>query len=236
MAQIVLVHGAWGGSYSFGKVRRMLLAEGHEVFTPSLTGIGERSHLIHPGVGLNTHIRDVVNTGLYEDLTDILLLGFSYGGMVISGALEHIGDRVKHLVYLDAFVPADGDSVRSISGMGRDVRQIDPHHSWLLKPAPRELDSEADTQWMEARRSMQPLLSFTETVHLQQPVDQGDYSLCYIKATTDADEKDDSGFWRAARHARESSDWTYHEIATNHMIPSNRPRELAEILVAIASN
>ncbi len=234
MTTIVLVHGAWGGSYSFGKLRPMLFSQGHETFSPSLTGIGERSHLIHPGVGLNTHINDVVNTILYEDLNDILLLGFSYGGMVVTGALAQIADRVKHLVYLDAFVPENGDSVKSISGMGRERRQIDPHTSWLLAPAPRQLDSEEDTQWMEARRSMQPLLSFTETVSLGQPLESGSFSRCYIKATADADEKDDSAFWRAARHARESAAWSYHEIMTNHMIPSNRPRELADILLAIA--
>lgn len=234
MTNIVLVHGAWGGSYGFGKLRPMLFSRGHETFSPSLTGIGERSHLVHPGVGLNTHIRDVVNTVLYEDLHDILLLGFSYGGMVISGALQHIGERVKHLVYLDAFVPRDGDSVKSMSGMGRGLRTIDPHSSWLLAPAPRQMENEADTAWMDARRSMQPLLSFTEPVHLNQPIDSGKFSRCYIKATADRDELEDSAFWRAARHARDSSAWSYHEIATNHMIPVNRPRELADILLSIA--
>lgn len=87
MTTFVLVHGAWGGSWSFGKVRRKLHSLGHEAFTPSLTGIGERSHLVNPSIGLDTHITDVVNTVLYEDLNDIVLLGFSYGGMVITGHL-----------------------------------------------------------------------------------------------------------------------------------------------------
>src|SRR6202012_3742818 len=109
MTTFVLVHGAWGGSYGFKYVRGPLRAAGHEVFTPSLTGIGERAHLTSPSVDLTTHIRDVVNVVLYEDLVDITLLGFSYGGMVITGTLDHIADRVRDLVYLDAFVPASGD-------------------------------------------------------------------------------------------------------------------------------
>ena len=118
MTTFVLVHGAWGGSWGFRLVRGPLREAGHEVFTPSLTGIGERSHLASPQVNLSTHVLDVVNTILYEDLTDIVLLGFSYGGMVVTGALEHVADRVSHLVYLDAFVPADGQSLDDLSGAG----------------------------------------------------------------------------------------------------------------------
>ena len=103
----VLVHGAWSGAHGFGKVRRLLHSAGHEAFTPSLTGIGERAHLTSPQVRLTTHVADVANAVLYEDLRDIVLLGFSYGGLVTTGALEHIADRVSHMVYLDAFVPAE---------------------------------------------------------------------------------------------------------------------------------
>ena len=116
VAIFVLVHGAWGGAHGFRKVRGPLRAAGHEVFTPSLTGIGERVHLTSPQVCLTTHVTDVVNTVLYEDLHGIVLLGFSYGGFVITGALEHIGDRVRHLVYLDAFVPGDGDRAGATAG------------------------------------------------------------------------------------------------------------------------
>ena len=115
MAVFVLVHGAWGGAHGFRKVRGPLREAGHEVFTPSLTGIGERAHLTSPQVSLTTHIADVVNAVWYEDLSDIVLLGFSYGGFVVTGALEYIAERVRHLVYLDAFVPGDGDSCWSMT-------------------------------------------------------------------------------------------------------------------------
>ena len=125
MATFVLVHGAWGGAHGFRKVRRPLWGAGHDVFTPSLTGIGERAHLTSPQVGLTTHITDVVNAVLYEDVRDIVLLGFSYGGFVVTGALEHIGDRVRHLVYLDAFVPGDGDRVDDLAGGAADHSVIE---------------------------------------------------------------------------------------------------------------
>ena len=114
MATIMVVHGAWGGAHGFRHVRRLLQAAGHEVTTPCLTGIGERVHLAHPLVNLSTHVRDVVNHVLYEDLQGIVLLGFSYGGCVVTGALEHIAERVRHLVFLDAFVPRHGDSVAGL--------------------------------------------------------------------------------------------------------------------------
>src|SRR5262245_5245437 len=98
MTTFVLVHGAWSGAHGFRRVRPLLRAAGHDVFTPSLTGIGERVHLASPQVTLTTHVHDVVNTILYEDLTGITLVGFSYGGFVVTGAIEHVADRVSHLV------------------------------------------------------------------------------------------------------------------------------------------
>ena len=122
MARYVLVHGAWSGAHGFRHVRGRLQAQGHEVFTPSLTGIGERVHLVSPQVDLTTHVDDVVNHVLYEDLDGIVLLGFSYGGMVVTGALEHVAPRVRHLVYLDAFVPDDGQSLVDLTGAPRRHR------------------------------------------------------------------------------------------------------------------
>jgi pimeloyl-ACP methyl ester carboxylesterase len=136
VAIFVLVHGAWGGAHGFRKVRGPLRAAGHEVFTPSLTGVGERVHLTSPQVCLTTHVTDVVNTVLYEDLDGIVLLGFSYGGFVITGALEHIAGRVRHQVYLDAFVPGDGDRVDTITGGGAGPGAIGVGRDWLVPPQP----------------------------------------------------------------------------------------------------
>lgn len=113
---ILIVHGAWGGGYAFKKVGRLLQDRGFEVYRGSLTGQGERAHLNSPSIGLDTHIDDVVNTILYEDLHDVVLVGHSYGGMVITGVADRVPDRIRHLVYLDTPIPNDNDSVMSMSG------------------------------------------------------------------------------------------------------------------------
>src|SRR6185312_289139 len=107
----VLVHGAWHGGWCWKRVSPLLRALGHEVFTPTLTGLGERQHLMSPEVGLDTHIKDVLGVLEYEDLHDVILVGHSYAGMVIAGVAEKAAERIAHLVYLDAFVPADGKSL-----------------------------------------------------------------------------------------------------------------------------
>ena len=234
MAKFVLVHGAWGGAHGFRHVRRLLSAERHEVSSPSLTGVGERVHLSSPLVGLGTHIRDVVNHVLYEDLDDIVLMGFSYGGFVVTGALEHIAERVSHLVYLDAFVPSNGESVWS--HLGREARaKIELGQDWLVKGPVREFDSPAEAEWMGARRTTHPQGCFTEPVFLSRPLEAFPFTRTYIKATQ-APENDigNEAFWRAARHAKGSPAWRYYEIATNHMVANNRPEELARILADIA--
>lgn len=232
VAVFVLVHGAWGGAHGFRKVRGPLRAAGHEVFTPSLTGIGERAHLTSPQVCLTTHIADVVSTVWYEDLSDIVLLGFSYGGFVVTGALEHIAERVRHLVYLDAFVPDDGDTVAGTGGAaGMAYGVIGLGRDWLVPPPPREFDDPAEAQWAAARRTPQPVGCFTEPVRLARPLEDYPFTRTYIKATGEPRPEAGGPFWTAADRATSSPAWNYHEIATNHMIPSNRPEELTGLLL-----
>jgi pimeloyl-ACP methyl ester carboxylesterase len=236
MATFVLVHGAWGGAHGFRKVRGPLRQAGHEVFTPSLTGIGERVHLTSPQVCLTTHVTDVVNTILYEDLRGIVLLGFSYGGFVVTGALQHVGDRVRHLVYLDAFVPGDGDRVDTLTGgaVGRGRGVIELGGDWLVPPIPREFDDPAEAAWADARRTPQPAGCFTEPVRLVRPLEDYPFTRTYIKATAEPRPQAGGPFWAAADRARDSPAWRYREIATNHMIPSNRPDDLARMLLELA--
>ncbi|HCU95490.1 MAG TPA: alpha/beta hydrolase [Actinobacteria bacterium] len=233
MAIFVLVHGAWGGAHGFRKVRGPLRVAGHEVFTPSLTGIGERAHLTSPQVCLTTHISDVVNTVLYEDLRGIVLLGFSYGGFVVTGALEHIGDRVDHLVYLDAFVPGDGDSVNSVTGGGTGRGVIELGGDWLVAPIAREFDDPAEAAWASMRRTPQPAGCFSEPVRLLRPLEDYPFTRTYIKATGEPRPETGGPFWAAADRARHSPAWRYREIATSHMIASNRPEELARLLLEL---
>jgi pimeloyl-ACP methyl ester carboxylesterase len=110
MATFVIVHGAWSGGHAWRWVRPLLRSAGHEVFTPALTGLGERSHLASAQVDLETHVRDVIAVLEYEDLREVVLVGHSYGGMVISGVADRVPERLALLVYLDAEVPMDGQS------------------------------------------------------------------------------------------------------------------------------
>jgi pimeloyl-ACP methyl ester carboxylesterase len=231
MATFVLVHGAWGGAHGFRHVRRSLREAGHEVFTPSLTGIGERVHLVSPQVGLNTHVTDVVHTVLYEDLDGIVLLGFSYGGMVVSGALEHIGDRIASLVFLDAFVPADGDSVYGL--LGRPVDPLEPGRPWLVDGPERAYDDPAEAAFSVPRRTPQPVRCFTEAVRLPRPLEDFPFGRTYIRATKpDPGAPANPAFEAAAAQARASSAWRYEEIATTHLVAQNRPDELTRILLS----
>ena len=234
MTTFVLVHGAWGGAHTWRSVRPLLRTAGHAVFTPALTGVGERVHLAGPQVGLTTHVDDVANQIFYEGLDDLVLLGFSYGGMVVTGALEHVRDRVRELVYLDAFVPADGQSVADLGGItlngppGIDVE-------WSIPPGHRDYDDPTEAEFAEPRRTPQPVRTFTERVRLDRPLEESGIGLTYIKATQDERLTDrPDPFWRAADHARSHPTWRYHEIDSNHMVPQNRPAELAEILFSLA--
>ncbi len=239
MTTFVLVHGAWGGAHGFHLLRPLLRARDHEVVTPALTGIGERSHLTGPHVGLGLHVRDLVNVVLYEDLDDIVLLGFSYGGMVVTGALDEIGARVRELVYLDAFVPADGQSAADLApAMDAAIRAAAGDGGlgapWLIPAPQREYEDPAEGAWSAPRRSPQPIATFTEPVRCAVPVDDRGLGRTYIRATGGPDVTG-GAFETAAAHARSSDAWRYHEIETTHMVPQNRPDELAAILLDLAT-
>ena len=231
MTTYVLVHGAWSGSHGFRHVRNRLQKAGHEVFTPSLTGIGERAHLSSPLVNLSTHVRDVVNQILYEDLNDIVLMGFSYEGFVVTGALEHIADRVAHLVYLDAFVPNDGDTlIGLVSGDGRQPVQV--NEEWLVPAPERKFDDANEGKWISARRMPHPRGCFTEPVRLLRPPEEQAFTLTYIKATLGSPNANGTNaLWRAAERAKAPPEWLYKEINTTHMVASNRPVELSQMLL-----
>jgi len=233
-ANYVLVHGGWSGAHGFRHVRRALQSQGHNVFTPSLTGIGERAHLLSPQIDLTTHVQDVVNVVLYEDLREVVLVGFSYGGAVVTGTLDYIGSRIRELVYLDAFVPGPGDTVVGLAGH-ETVPAIGPGAAWLAPPPPRDFDDPEEAEWQNRRRGDHPVRCFTEPVRLSVPLEDHEFGLTYIKATADSpDAPGGKAFWEAAARARTSDRWRYHEIETTHMVASNQPAQLADILLELA--
>lgn len=232
MTTYVLVHGAWSGAHDMRHVRSRLWRAGHDAFTPTLTGLGERSHLTSPQIDLSTHIQDVVNLVCYEDLTDIVLAGHSYGGIVVTGAIDQLADRIAHLVYIDAFVPADGESLTSIgSGPPRPSGLGAP---FTVPPPERSFEDPAEAAFIVPRRTPHPVRTLTEPVHLARPLEEYPFTRTYIKATGEPRPEPGGAFWAAADRARDSSAWSYREIATNHMIPANRPEELAAMLLELA--
>jgi pimeloyl-ACP methyl ester carboxylesterase len=233
MATFVLVHGAWRGSFGFRRVRRDLQGAGHEASAPSLTGLGERAHLASPQVTLSTHVQDVVNHIIYEDLHDIVLVGYSYGGAVVTGCLDHIHDRVRELVYLDAFVPSDGDCVADLLGLPRFPITLGQDH---YLPAPsRTFDDPAEAAFQEERAVPQPIACAYEPIQLHQALEDFPFGRTYVKATlSEADEIGEAHFRAVAEIARGSKRWRYREIDANHMLLSNRPQEVTALLLGLA--
>jgi pimeloyl-ACP methyl ester carboxylesterase len=179
-------------------------------------------------------VADVVNHVRYEDLRDVVLLGFSYGGMVVTGSLEHLGDRVRHLVYLDAFVPRDGESVMTL--LGRSAPRLPGvGEPWQLEGPPRAYEDPAEEAFSTARRTPQPLGTFTEPVRSARPLEEWPFPRTYVRALLpDPGGAPDPAFAAAAEHARSSPAWRYREIATSHLVAQNRPRELADLLLELA--
>lgn len=191
-------------------------------------------HLASPQVTLSTHVADVVNLVLYEDLRDLRLLGFSYGGMVVTGMLAHVADRMRDLVYLDAFVPGNGDSVHRLLG-APPQEPWQPGRAWFVEGPPRAYEDPAEEAFSTVRRTPQPLGCFTEPVRLPRPVEDFPFSRTYVRATVPAPgTAPNPAFEAAATRARTSPAWRYREIATTHLVPQNRPRELADLLLELA--
>jgi pimeloyl-ACP methyl ester carboxylesterase len=177
MSTYVLVHGAWHGSWCWKRVRSALQAMGHEVFTPTLTGVAERAHLLSPHIDLDTHINDVGNLIRWEELSDVVLCGHSYGGAVISGVADRIPERIGALVYLDAFVLDNGQSLHdSLPAPMRDMQLEQAAQSgdgWKVPPIPAEAFNvnARDRDWVNRQCTPQPLATFQQPLRLTGAMD-----------------------------------------------------------------
>ncbi|HTR69035.1 MAG TPA: alpha/beta hydrolase [Mycobacteriales bacterium] len=175
MATYVLVHGGGHGGWCYAKVKRLLEADGHEVFAPSLTGLAERSHLLCPAIDLDTHITDVVKLLYFWDLREVVLVGHSYGGMVITGIADRAADRVGKLVYLDAANPVNGQSLVDVAGpiieMTRPTGAVVDGVELVLLPGPGAaafygVTDPDDLAWMDDRLSGHPWKCFEQKLTL----------------------------------------------------------------------
>jgi pimeloyl-ACP methyl ester carboxylesterase len=169
----VLVHGAWHGSWCWKRVRTALQSAGHNVFTPTLTGLGERSHLNSESVDLSTHIADIVNLIKWEELSDVVLCGHSYAGAVITGVADQIADRIRALVFLDAFVLENGESLMDIvpSEVAQAVRDQAKAtaEGWKMSPIPARMLGVRDPQnvaWIDGQCTPQAIATFEERIKL----------------------------------------------------------------------
>lgn len=223
MTTFVIVHGGWSGGWYFQDTARLMRAAGHDVYTPTLTGIGKRVHLGHPDVDLSTHILDIVNVLKYENLQDVTLVGYSYGGMVTTAVAEQVPERIAQLIYLDALVPENGQAAADIvpemvAAMAEAAQEVGdgwqiPHHP----PHPQ--------------KTPHPLKTLTESVELQNPV-AAQLPRTYILFTQNSFPFAPQLANIAARAQTEG--WTYRELAVDHTAPETHPDLIANLLLEFA--
>ena len=234
MATFLVAHGAWSAGWAWKKMRPLLRARGHELFTPTHTGLGERAHLASPGIDLETHIADILAVLQFEDLRNVILIGHSYGGMVATGVADRARDRIAALVYIDAFAPRDGESIFDLTPDRRSTMVEAARTSgdgWKMPPNPMPPDTpEADQAWAMPRRLPQPLKTFEQKLRFKN----GELTLprhyIYCKRCP-PDDRFRQFYERARREG-----WGHHEIDASHNPHITAPESLAILLDEIAGN
>ncbi len=233
MSTYVLVHGAWHGGWCWSKVKRALERADGNVYTPTLTGLGERAHLASPDIGLETHIEDVLRMLEYETLTDVVLVGHSYAGVVVTAVADRVPQRLSRLVYLDAVVPRSGQCLFDCAGP-EFRRQIEEQvrtqgEGWRIPVASAErlgLTRGEDIKWAVPKLVPHPYRTFHEPVHLRvpgAPMVPRTYINC-IGAKARG----------GPRTAQAQGIDDYHELSTGHDAMITVPEEVAELLLKIA--
>ena len=228
----VLVHGGFHGGWCYARVAELLRARGHRVFTPTLTGLGERSHLLHVGVTCAMHIQDVANVVKWERLDNAILCGHSYGGVIVTGVADRMPERVASLVYLDAAVPENGKSTLDLlTQPERDALEnfaVERDGQRILPPFPAAAFNvnPADREMVEALCTPHPLQTLRDRVELT-----GAYlrvpKKVFIRATGWTG-TNPQGSYERVRH---DPDWTTYEVACGHDVMLDAPERLAEILL-----
>jgi pimeloyl-ACP methyl ester carboxylesterase len=217
----VIVHGAWGGSWAFKKVDSLLTEKGCIVYRPSLTGQGERVHLASLWVGLITHIKDVVNMILYEDLHDIILIGHSYGGMVVTGVADSLPGRIRKLIYLDAFVPDNGESLLSIQGSRADPLKQMTVNGFVVPP------------WVPAGKLPpkdvpHPYKTLSDTLILKNDLRLRIPTTYILTVAKGAEAKDDDFALQAERAKKKG--WPVLQLEADHNPQWSAPEALVEMI------
>ncbi len=233
MATFVLISGTSCGGWIWQKLTPFLRDSGHQVYSPTLTGLSDRAHLVNCGVNLTTHITDVANLIFYEDLTNVILVGNSYAGMVITGVANRIPERLKLLVYLDAYVPDDGQSEADLLPIEVfAARQADAAaHGGLIQPPPPALFGVTDPvleEWVKTRMTPHPLATYTEPVPAGNARSLG-IPRIFIHCTGNPRSTPDF-FSTSAEKARDRG-WQMIELEAGHLAMLTASHQLAEILL-----
>ena len=233
MATIVLAHGAWSSAWAWKKVRPLMAAAGHTFYTPSYTGLGERHHLANPTNDLETHIADVLGVIDAEELRDFVLMGHSYGGMVATGVADRARDKVRQLIYVDAFVPQDGQSLLDLNEVARPRMQelSKTGDGWRVPPNPTPPDtSPADVEWLTARRVDMPIKCFETPLKMHGGALTLPRSYIYATRIAPADT-----FGPFARMTKSDPAWNYYEIDASHSPNVTAPEALMALVQRIAA-
>ena len=222
----MLVHGAWHGGWCWRFVRPLL--KGHDVFTPSLTGLGERTHLARPDINLDTHIADVVSLLEMEDLRDVILVGHSYGGMVVTGAADRAHERIQRLVYLDAFVPENGKCLLDYVVPERAARMREEgEKAGSVTPPPLSLwgiTKQEHIDFIKPREARHPFGTMVQKIRLQGNTDRLPKTFIYCSSPATG------SFDQFAANYRYAPSWKFYELATGHDAMILMPERTAELL------
>ncbi|HUG12030.1 MAG TPA: alpha/beta hydrolase [Opitutaceae bacterium] len=214
----VIVHGAWGAGYEWKEVGKRLRAEGFDVYRPTMTGMGERAHLSNPDIDLETHIMDIVNTILFEDLHDVILVGHSYGGMVITGVADRVPDRFKKIVYVDAFLPDKGQSANdTLGGPGIPPKDGFVHPMWNPAPSP------------PPHAMPQPAKTFSQPVKLEHQDAVAKIATTYVLTVDPGKKPEEDMFFRFSEKAR-ARDWKVITMESDHVPQFSRIPEIVNLL------
>jgi pimeloyl-ACP methyl ester carboxylesterase len=233
-ATFLVCHGAWSAGWAWKKMHPLMSAAEHRLVTPTYTGLGERAHLANPSIDLETHIQDILNVVRYEDLRDIVLIGHSYGGMVATGVADRARDRIKQLIYIDAFVPDDGQSLLDLNEPARQRMQelAKTGDGWRVPPNPTPSDTpQADVEWLTERRVDMPIKCFETKLKLQGGKLILPRTYIYATRITPADT-----FGPFARRAKSEAGWRYHEIDASHSPNVTAPEALMRLLQKIVAH
>ncbi len=215
----VIVHGAWGGGWDWKHVDQLLTADGNEVYRPTLTGQGEHYNLSSTNIDLDTHIQDIVNVILWENLHDVVLVGHSYGGMVITGVADRVPDRIKHVVYVDALLPEDGENVDEIrpQAIKFSITNGFVIGGWMKDdpPPPHDVPQSAKT--------------FTEPITLTNQAIAQKLPATFILTVDKGKTPEQDDFYRFYERAK-ARGWTTHIMEGDHNVQRSHPVELAKLL------